>query len=177
MRILGIDPSTRFIGWALLEGTQLTTWVSDLTKCATNLEKLEQIDASAFKVSFQPTSDLRVLVEATYTSFNPAVALALAKVGGWIEAQFASWDVPVEFVPTLSAKSAATGHVSAPKGMTRPLAKEWWRKAIEHEAKSRWGEGVVLGDEHQGDACALVLYALKHPPAHQNDFKAGRLKS
>ncbi len=163
MRILGIDPSTRFIGWAWLEGTQLTTWVSDLTKCTTNLEKLEQIDASAFKVCFQPTSDLRVLVEATYTSFNPAVALALAKVGGWIEAQFASWDVPVEFVPTLSAKSAATGRTKAPDGMTPSQRKEWWRALIEKEARDRFGMGTNLENEHIGDATALVLWALKHP--------------
>jgi len=151
MRVLGIDPGSRWTGWGVLEGKagavkQLGVGVvvagrgelsARLGAIATEVERLIE--------EWRPES---VAVERAFVGKNSASALRIGEVRGAVLATAGRAGLPVVDYPPATVKAAVTGYGVAEKG------------AVARAIAQLLGGAPEAGDAT--DALAVALCHLRH---------------
>lgn len=119
MRVLGIDPGTRFLGWGVIErhGTKLTHVAHGVIKTdATRplLNRLLEIDDALAHVIAEQRPDCAA-VEALFFSKDPQAAAKLGHARGVVLLKLARAGVEVHEYPPARVKRAVVGNGNADK--------------------------------------------------------------
>ncbi len=136
MRILGIDPGTRVLGYGLLEdgGAVLERVASGTLEAnprASRIDRLRTIGA-AFRDLLESTRPDEVAVEQAFYGRNPSTLLALGEGRGVVLFCAAERGVPIHEYSPAEVKKAITGRGSARKeqvaemvrALVRPVPEE-----------------------------------------------------
>ena len=118
MRVLGIDPGTRILGWCVVEGDRTGARFVDAGVCRVGAKDpargMEKIYRAVIEIieKFSPDT---VAVESPFYGSNARTLIRLGEARGAILLAAAHSKVPVESVSPASAKLALTGNGNATK--------------------------------------------------------------
>ncbi len=119
MRILGVDPGTARVGWAVItvDGPKvklLSCGLITTSKDAPLPDRLQVIYAELTKILTRAQSDC-MSVEDLYFSANAKTAIAVGQARGVVLLAAAKRNVPVASYPPLTVKRTVAGSGSADK--------------------------------------------------------------
>ncbi len=142
MRILGIDPGLVVMGYALLEGRELSAWGRFKGK-GTWEERLFQ-GAQFVEGKIDELSPDEVAIEAPFTGANPSSAIKLAHLKGAL--MYVVWKkgIPVYEYSPRQVKKAITGRGNASKQEVRNFVGRIFRQVSGYDE----ADAVALAFTH-----------------------------
>lgn len=127
MLILGIDPGTTLIGWALIEkkGGDLTLREADAIRIPSGNDAASRLLAlhQALLRIIKKTQPDAVAVEKVFFSKNQKTAMSVAEARGVILCTAALAKIPVAEYTPLEVKVASTGYGKADKRQVREMCR------------------------------------------------------
>lgn len=160
MRILGIDPGSRFLGYAVIEGMKVLTHGTLIEKNGEISDRLLALYSGVKKIiqEFKPEA---LAVEKIFFAKNALSALKLGQIRGVILLAGAEAGIPIhEYAPN-EIKKTVTGHGHADKQTV-----SHWIKVFTQETEF---------DTHDAsDALAIALCHASHLGGNKLSPKKGR---
>lgn len=155
MKILGIDPGTATVGWAILEGTKGKIRPIAYGHIAT--EKGRPLEERLIEIR----NDLRIIVEThrpeeaameeLFFFSNQKTAIAVAQARGAILLTIADFGLTIAGYTPLQVKQALTGYGRADKQQVQRMAKEILKlKSIPKPDDVADALAIALCHLHQG---------------------------
>lgn len=159
MRILGLDPGSRFTGWGAIEqsGSRSTLIAQGRVSCPARAplpERLELLATSLEGILDLHAPDVAVL-ETAFHGVNPRSLIVLSQARGALLVTLARRGVQIEEFSPAEIKSAVTGHGRADKRQVERMV------------------GILLDARSEdltpdaADALAVALCFAAHRPLHK----------
>jgi crossover junction endodeoxyribonuclease RuvC len=153
IRILGIDPGTRYVGYALLESDQyckqlVISGTIAVAHISSYVKRLKMISEECRKI-MKIYGPQQVAMESLFYHKNPGTLIKLAQARGVLMGIFLDYmteDQLFEYSPN-TVKSVTMGHGHSQK--------EWVQKNLQHWLKNKEDKAFSSFDE--SDALSIAL--------------------
>lgn len=163
MRVVGIDPSTKRIGFAFADGRTMSIAAhAGAEDPARRLYELRNM-VTGYLVRYPPLPDLVALEGYALDSPGRLALVRLGELGGVLRCALFDLDVPFVQIPPTSLKRYATGRGNASKEQMEARARELGSACTNHDEADAWllrrmalaANGIEPMDhDHERDAVA-----------------------
>ncbi|GBU15665.1 crossover junction endodeoxyribonuclease RuvC [Polaromonas sp.] len=180
MRILGIDPGLRTVGFGVVDaqGSELR-YVASGTIKTTHL--LHSGLPARLKVLFDGIRELveryqpeAASVEIVFVNVNPQATLLLGQARGACLTALVSCDLPVAEYTALQMKKAVAGYGKAGKAEVQQMVMRLLKLPSLPGPDAADALGLAITHAHVGPAMARLLNANQADSAMSGHYKAGR---